>query len=184
MMHTYEFDLIFALPAGTEYDAYAMADAVFEAGYEDAVVGSGHKELVAVSLVEDGEEPVQLMRDTAKAILAVLPEGSSLREVRPDLVSLSEVARRLHVQRQALQKRKMPSPVRAGLYRVTEIFKCLRPANGRRKSRIDLDPAKPWFDAGDAARMINAQLDLKILDAETLETGEESHSSTMANQPA
>ncbi len=38
---TEEFELIFALPEG-ERDAVALSDAVFEAGFEDALVDTGH----------------------------------------------------------------------------------------------------------------------------------------------
>ena len=35
-----EFELIFALPEG-EHEAFDLMDAVFEAGFEDAIVGTG-----------------------------------------------------------------------------------------------------------------------------------------------
>ena len=45
----FEFDLVFALPEG-EHDALALSDAVYVAGFEDSVVGSGKAGLLAVSL--------------------------------------------------------------------------------------------------------------------------------------
>ena len=54
-------------------------------------------------------------------ILSALPKGTSLRDVRPDMVSLADVAGKLKVKRQALQKRDMPLPYFPGYYRVTEV---------------------------------------------------------------
>ncbi len=58
-------------------------------------------------------------------VLSALPEGARLREVKPDLVSLADVAARLSVSRQALQKRDMPPPSLGGLYRASEILPAL-----------------------------------------------------------
>lgn len=83
-------------------------------------------------------------------ILSALPKGTSFREVRPDMVSLADVAGKLKVKRQALQKRDMPPPYFPGYYRMTEVAATIQAqmAKSPRKSRFEIDAARPWFAAG------------------------------------
>ena len=115
-----EFELIFALPEG-EHEAFDLMDAVFEAGFEDAIVGTGVPGMLGVALEAASDRAEDAILDAARAIQKQLPEGSVLREVRPDLVSLADVAKRLDVTRQSLQKRKMPPTSQGGLFRMEEV---------------------------------------------------------------
>ena len=54
MVEEYEFELVFGLPEG-EHDAFVLSDAVFEAGFEDALVGTGHAGLLGVELELEGD---------------------------------------------------------------------------------------------------------------------------------
>jgi hypothetical protein len=81
-----------------------------------------------------------------------------LREVKPDLVSQGDVASRLGVSRQALQKRELPPPSIRGLYRASEMFTVLDAQPGKVKDA--LQDARPWFAAAPAAQKINARLSL------------------------
>src|SRR5262245_24620515 len=101
MAEQFEFELIFALPAG-EHDPFDLSDAIFQAGFEDALVGTGVSGLLAVELEAEGEEAEEVILDAARAMLRELPAGTQLREVRPDLVTLAEVAEKLNIKRQAL----------------------------------------------------------------------------------
>jgi len=172
MAEALEFELVFALPEGA-HDPYALADAVYEAGYEDAVVGTGNPRLLGVEIATEGDDPESVIVQAARAILRRLPAGTVLHEVRPDLVSLSDVAEKLNVRRQALQQRDMPLPVAGGLYRVDDVLSVLRkavePGPGRRRARFDLDAARGWFTAGHAARHVNAKLALREIDPATVE---------------
>ncbi|SOE00089.1 hypothetical protein [Caenispirillum bisanense] len=172
MPERFEFEVIFALPEG-EHDAFALSDTVFEAGYPDAVVGTGNARLLAVALEDDGDDAATVILRAARAIIAHLPPGAELREVRPDLVSLAEVAEKLKVKRQALQQREMPPPVGVGLYRIDEMREALlaavQPKPGRRRARFDLPAADKWFKAGIAARRLNAELTLRRLDPVTIQ---------------
>lgn len=172
MAEEFEFELVFALPEG-EHDLFALSDAVFEAGFEDALVGTGHAGLLGVELEVEGEEAESAILDTARALIRALPPGTVLREVRPDLVSLADVAEKLEVKRQALQQRKMPLPVAGGLYRIDEMIEVLteasRPAKGQRRPRFNLAAAEKWLRAGPAARRVNAQLTMREIDPATIE---------------
>jgi hypothetical protein len=159
MSEEYDFELIFALPEG-EHGAEAMSDAVFEAGFEDALVGTGLSGLLGVELTVEGEDGETVILQAARTLIAHLPVGTKLHEVRPDLVSLSDVAERLSVKRQALAQREMPKPVSGGLFRITEISLALENlmATGKRKSRFDYDSARPWFRAGKSTSRINSKI--------------------------
>ena len=172
MTEALEFELVFALPAGDQ-DAFALSDAVFEAGFEDALVGTGTAGLLAVGLEIVGDDAETVILDAARALIKTLPKGTILREIRPDLVSLADVAAKLEVKRQALQQRKMPLPSVGGLYRIDEMMTALteaaQPQPGGRRPRFNLKAAENWFRAGQAARRINAQLTMQRIDPATIE---------------
>ena len=172
MTEEYEFELVFALPKG-EYDAFALSDAVFDAGFEDALVGTGVAGLLGVELEAEGDDAESVILNAARALIKTLPVGTALREIRPDLVSLADVAEKLEVKRQALQQREMPLPTAGGLYRIDELLEVLaaaaEPQAGRRRARYNLMAAMKWFRAGGAARRINAQLTMMEIDSATIE---------------
>lgn len=156
MSTEFEFDLVFAMP--TEVEESALLDGLFEHGCDDAVVGLGASRLVGIALSREGEDAETVISDAVQQVMSALPEGSRLREVKPDLVSLADVASRLHVSRQALQKRQMPPPSLGGLYRASEVLPFLEKQPG--KVRDALGAAQAWFAAAPAAQKINARLSL------------------------
>lgn len=172
MTETFEFELVFALPEG-DHDPFELSDAVFEAGFGEALVGTGIPGLLAIELEADGEDAEDVILETARALMRTLPAGTRLREVRPDLVSLADVAERLNVRRQALQQRQMPLPSIGGLYRIDEIAAALgaasKPERGKRRPRFVVAPIEKWLRAGCAARRLNAKLTTSELDPVTIE---------------
>ncbi|NDV52912.1 hypothetical protein [Salipiger sp. PrR003] len=173
MTEELQFELVFLLPEG-EHDPFALSDAVFGTGHEDAIVGTGHTGLLRVELEASGADPETVILDAARGLIKSLPAGTVLREVRPDLVTLKAVARRLGVSRPALSQRKMPLPVVGGLYRIDEIVEAVMEAfepqeAGQRCPRLNLVAASKWFRAGPAARRLNALLTLREIDPATLE---------------
>ena len=172
MAEQFEFELVFTLPEG-EHDAFELSDAVFESGIEDALVGTGVAGLLGVEIEADGDDAEAVILDAARALMKQLPTGTSLHEIRPDLVTLSDVAEKLSVKRQALQQRKMPYPVAGGLFRIDEVYLVLEnamaPGEGRRTPRFDLPNARKWFKAGQAARKLNAKLTMHELNPITIE---------------
>ncbi len=172
MAERFEFELVFALPDG-EHDAFELSDTVFEAGYQDAIIGSGDPRLLAVELEVVGDDAETVILTVARSILQRLPEGTELREVRPDLVSLADVAERLEVRRQALQQRPMPPAVAGGLYRIAELAEVIaafaQPAPGGRRARMNFERANGWLRAGEAATALNAKMQLHQLNRISLE---------------
>ncbi|GGK30953.1 hypothetical protein [Salinarimonas ramus] len=172
MTEPFEFELVFSLPEG-DHDAFALTDAVFEAGFDDALVGTGIPGLVGVELEAEGEDAQSVILDAARRLSKALPPGTRLREIRPDLVSLADVAEKLNVKRQALAQRRMPPPSLGGLYRIDEIAAALieatTPEAGRRRPRFDVAPIQKWLRAGCAARQLNAKLTTRELDPVSVE---------------
>ncbi len=154
----FEFDLVFALPGKTA-DEDAILDALYEAGCDDAAVGLGAPGLIGLGFTRAGREAEAVISDAVKQVLSALPKGASLREVRPDLVSLAEVAARLKVTRQALQKRRMPPPSLGGLYRASEMPPYLNAVKG--KLRDGVRDASAWFAAAPGAQRLNARISLE-----------------------
>ncbi|WP_372072501.1 hypothetical protein P7L75_09930 [Tistrella mobilis] len=152
----YEFDLIFALPSPADIDS--ILDRLYDAGCDDAVIGVGAPDMIGLGFTRYGPDAETVISRTLNQILIALPEGCRLREVKPDLVSLAEVAARLGVTRQALQKREMPAPSLGGLYRATEIRPHLSQATG--KIAEALATADPWFAAAAGAQRVNARISL------------------------
>lgn len=153
-MPLFEFELIFALPQ-SDCDTDQLADRIFEATCGDVLIGEGTRGLLALAVSRSGDDAMQVISDAMSGLLDVLPSGASLREVKPDLVSQGEVAARLGVTKQALQKRELPPVSLGGLYRATEIFRVLEAHPG--KMSAALEQARPWFAAAPAAQKINAE---------------------------
>ena len=157
VFEVFEFDLVFALPENAAEDA--VLDALFEGGLDDAVAGLGAAGLLGLSFERRGEAAEAVIARTATEVLHALPEGAELREVRPDLVSLADVAARLAVTRQALRKRRMPMPLAGGLYRASEVGRSLA-ATPSGKAGAALDGSRAWFAAAEGAQRVNARLAL------------------------
>ena len=158
----FEFEIVASLPE-KEIDKGAIVDALFEAGCDDAAVGLGAPGLVGVGFTRTGTDAETVITEAAQQVMAGLPEGSRLREVGPDLVSLAEVAARLGVSRQALQKREMPPVSLGGLYRASEILSTLEKRPG--KLGDALGRSRSWFASATAAQMINARSSLEQNDS-------------------
>lgn len=157
MTEEFEFDLVFALPR-KDFDQDAILDTLFEAGCDDAVVGLGAPGLIGLAFTRSGANAEEVIAGAVEAALSALPEGTKLREVKPDLVSQGDVAARLQVSRQALQKRELPPPSIGGLYRASEMFAVLDAQPGKVKDALQI--ARPWFASAPAAQRINARLSL------------------------
>lgn len=153
----FEFDLVVALPADAPEEG-VLLDALFEAGCDDGVIGVGSAGLLGLSFTRPGMDAEAVIAATVDQVLSALPAGARLREVKPDLVSLADVAARLQVTRQALQKRDMPPPSLGGLYRAAEMPPYLERHPGKAKEA--LASARGWFASAPAAQKINAKMSL------------------------
>lgn len=173
MNQQFEFGLVFELPDANS-DPCELSDAIFEAGFEDAIIGTGNPRLLSVELELEGDDAKKVILGAAQKIMKGLPKGTRFREASPDLVTLAEVAEKLNIQRQSLQKReKMPLPTVGGLYRITEISEALlsisQPETGKRTPRFDINVIHKWLSAGAAAREVNALLTMEKINPISVE---------------
>lgn len=170
---TFEFELAFTLPKGEEHDMDELDDLIWEIFPEDdPLVGLGRKDQIGVMLELKGESAEAVIIDAAKRILEVLPEGSELHEIHPDLVSLQEVATHLNVTRQTLRTKDLPAPYAGGLYRLSEIRECLQvEVNVKAKDgrvKMTFDEAMGWLNASGGAQKLNGLLAAGVIDRKTL----------------
>ena len=101
-MNHYEFTLSFALPSGaSEVDPHL--DALFEAGCDDALVGSGVPGTLALDFMREGDSAEQAVRSAITDVRSAIP-GAELIEAKPDLVGVSEIAALAHCSRQNIRK--------------------------------------------------------------------------------
>jgi hypothetical protein len=79
-MLEFEFDLIIRLPEGAP-ELEDLADALFEAGLDDAVVGTGTPGLIGLGCVRDGDDFDTVVAEATEAALAALPAGAAVISV-------------------------------------------------------------------------------------------------------
>lgn len=79
-LQEFEFDLIIRLPEGHP-ELEDLADALFEAGLDDSVLGTGTPGLIGLGCVRDGEDFESAVAEAAEAALAALPAGAAVISV-------------------------------------------------------------------------------------------------------
>lgn len=161
MMSEYEFTLTFALPDDQENPEY-FEDALYEAGCDDAIVGTGTQGSIALDFVREAPSAEQAVNSAIENVLQAIP-GSELTEAKPDLVGLTDVAQILQCSRQNVRKYMMtykdfPRPIHSSgkvqLWHLLEIAlfpKFTVPKalieTARTTFRINLDIQKHHFEA-------------------------------------
>jgi hypothetical protein len=151
----FQFDLIYSIEtAGVDPDT--ITDALVEAGCGDAIVGLGRPGLLGLGFTRSGTDPEEVIAATARKVSNACPAHLRLREVRPDLVSLGEVAARLGVPEVLLNEAQRPPPSLGGLYHLADFAVAWRKETGRLAPA--LAAAAPWFAAAPGAQRINVRL--------------------------
>lgn len=139
----FEFRLTFALP-DADGDPAEIVDALFRAGCDDALVGTGRTGFVGLDFSRESQTAEGAIRGAVADVLRAIP-GARLVEASPDLVDLAEVARLVGCTRQNVRKyaageaavrERFPIPVhaspRASLYRFVEVARWLDAHTGIR----------------------------------------------------
>ena len=132
-MNKYEFMLTFRLPR-TDADPEAYLDALYEAGCDDATVGTGRLGMVGLDFTRRSASAEDALRSAIANVQQAIP-GADLTEVGPDLVNLTDVAEIIGCSRQNMRKyaagemrtvtEGFPEPVFTGspsLWHLAEIF--------------------------------------------------------------
>lgn len=129
----WEFVLKFSLPPGRE-EPTAWLDPLFEAGCDDATVGTGRRGSIALDFSREADSAEAAVRSAIADVLSAIP-GARLAEIAPDLVNLADLAEIVGCSRQNIRKyaageirtvtTAFPDPVYTGnpsLWRLAEVL--------------------------------------------------------------
>jgi hypothetical protein len=117
-MSTYDFTLRFTLPS-SEMDMDEVADRLYGAGCDDALIGIGHPGRVALDFTRKAASAHEAVMSAVSDVSAAVP-GSVLVEVTPDLVGVTDVADMVGCSRQNIRQlmascaSSVPVPVHEG----------------------------------------------------------------------
>ena len=101
-MTEYEFTLTFTLPDGQDEPTQYL-DALFEAGCDDAIVGTGIPGTISLKFNRDADSASKAVGSAIQDVMRAIP-GASLVEAKPDMVGITDVAEILHCSRQNIRK--------------------------------------------------------------------------------
>lgn len=101
-MTEYEFTLTFTLPDAQD-DPVQHLDALFDAGCDDAVVGTGTSGTISLEFNRDADSATNAIESAIHDVMDAIP-GASLVEAKPDMVGLTDVAEILDCSRQNIRK--------------------------------------------------------------------------------
>ena len=76
-MNKYDAEFTYLIPKGA-FDEFDLSNTLFNAGFEDAVIGTGIQDTLAVSLEVESED---ILSHIALDIRSYLPKGSELRSI-------------------------------------------------------------------------------------------------------
>ena len=128
-MNEYEFTLTFALPEN-QADAEQYVDLLFNAGCDDAVVGTGQLGSVSLEFMRGAESAADAVDSAIMNVTQAIP-GAELTEAMPDLVGLSDVADILQCSRQNIRKymvnyKEFPRPAHSGKSQLWHLWEVAR----------------------------------------------------------
>ena len=102
MTKTFDFTLTFSLlKYGSNPENYL--DALFEAGCDDAIVGTGIPGSIALNFSRSATSAEDAIQQAAGDVRKAIPDAE-LTELKPDLVGISDIAALLECTRQNIRK--------------------------------------------------------------------------------
>ena len=78
-LEEFEFDLIIQLP-DVAPDMDEPVDTLFDAGFDDVVIGTGAAGRIGLAFVREGTDMATVISEAAGAALAALPAGAAVIE--------------------------------------------------------------------------------------------------------
>ena len=137
----YRFTLRYQL-ADDDSDHDALAERLAEAGCDDALLGIGVSQRLALEFTRNGRDAMTAIAGALAAVRRAVP-GACLIEAAPDLVGLSDVAQIVGMSRQNVRKLMIahrdsfPLPVHAGAAGVWHLAEVLAWFQSRGVDAID-----------------------------------------------
>lgn len=161
-MNKYEFLLTFRLPQA-DADPDSFLDALYEAGCDDASVGTGKRGMVGFDFIRRAISAEEALRSAIDNVQKAIP-GARLVEAGPDLVNLTDVADIVGCSRQNMRKYAagemrmvrsgFPEPVFTGspsLWHLAEIALWL-------EQHADIRPNREVVEVSKATAQVNLKL--------------------------
>ena len=184
-MKQFEFELRFQLPPEHD-DPEEHLDALFEAGCDDALIGTGVPGSIALDFCREADNAMMAVGSAVRAVLAAIP-GSTLVFCGPDLLNLTEIATvvserlQMNLTRQAMRKyamgelahvtRAFPSPSTPGsapLWHLAEVMSWLEDNNKLRTSECLFSQVTDMAKSARALNLANATYQAEIDDETNL----------------
>jgi len=141
-MREYEFTLKFAIP--TDWARATLEDRLFEAGCDDALVGTGQPGRLALTFTREAESADEAVETALRDVRQAVPVAR-LVEASPDLVGVSDIADLFAFSRQNMRKlvqshaETFPLPLhegRSSLWHLADVLEWFEGRQGR-----SVDPA-------------------------------------------
>jgi predicted DNA-binding transcriptional regulator AlpA len=155
MMCEYEFELLFKL--NSNEDMNDIIDRLYEAGCDDALIGSGKSGVIGLSFTREAVSAAEAFESAIKDVKKAIP-SASLMEAKPDYAGVSDIAETIGCSRQNILKifasTEAPMPVHSGntsLWHLSEALKWLN--DGKRAERYNIPDWK--IDVATIAKEIN-----------------------------
>ena len=146
----WEFILKFKLPTGGE-NPEEWLDRLFEAGCDDATVGTGKHGSIALDFTRESVTADEAVHSAIENVMQAIP-GAQLFEIRPDLANLTDLAEIVGCSRQNIRKYAageiktvkvaFPEPVYTGepsLWRLAEVLPWFQ-------ANTEIHPPKNFLD--------------------------------------
>ena len=160
MMNTYDFTLTFAL-AERSSNPENYLDGLFEAGCDDALVGTGIPGSIALNFTRPAKSAENAIRQAVHDVQKAIPDAK-LIELKPDLVGISDIAGLLGCSRQNIRKlatdgnSSFPSP---SVSRSVPLWHFCEVANWlARNSRVKIKPRAPDVEVAKIAYEKNLEV--------------------------
>lgn len=166
-MDSYEFVLNFNLPH-REDDPERYLDALYEAGCDDATVGTGLNGMIGLDFKRSATDAEEALRSAIQDVQTAIP-GADLVQVGPDLIGLTDMAEIFGFTRQNMRKyatgqlagtrQAFPAPVIIGepsLWHLAEIVSWL-------KANTSVQPPDRVFAVAKVAAEINHEVEAERL---------------------
>ncbi len=148
-MTKYDFTLRFALPsAGLDMDE--VADRLYGHGCDDALVGIGHRGMIALDFTREAISPHVAVMSAITDVTKAVP-GAILVAVAPDLVGVTDIADMVGCSRQNIRQLMVscvgtvPAPVHEGkqaLWHLAPVLNWLASEKAYRISAVLMDLAE------------------------------------------
>ena len=159
-MDTFDFTLTFALSKHSS-NPEDFLDALFDAGCDDALVGTGMPGSIALNFSRSARSAEHAIRQAVSDVQKAIPDAVLL-ELKPDLVGITDIAELLGCSRQNIRKLAMggnsnfPSPSVSGSVPLWHFYEVA--AWMSRNSRVKIKPRAPDVEVAKLAYEKNLEV--------------------------